>query len=309
MNRLNLLRSLKCFLNPVFALAVLLTLAIGLSFPPTTLSQQKKTGKKFAPDRTEVYKTVGDVSLKLHIFEPQGHESTAKAPAIVFFFGGGWQGGTPKQFYEQATHLAGLGMVAFSAEYRIGKKHKTTPFECVADGKSAIRWVREHAEKLGVNPDQIVAAGGSAGGHVACCTGLIDGHEQDGENHEISSVPNAMILFNPVLDTTKKGYGAGRFKKEQQTALSPCHHVKSGIVPTLVFHGTADKTVPYENATRFTRLMKEAGNDCRLESFEGKGHGFFNGKFFRPKATDLEPYKKSVAGSVEFLSSLKILND
>lgn len=303
MNRRRLMRSL----NPFFALTVLLTL--GLSFPPATLSQQETSDKKFAPDRSEVYKTVGDVSLKLHIFEPTGHQVTARVPAIVFFFGGGWQGGTPKQFYEQATHFAGLGMVAFSADYRVGKRHKTTPFECVADGKSAIRWVREHAEELGVNPDQIVAAGGSAGGHVACCTGMIEGHEQDGENHEISSVPNAMILFNPVLDTTKKGYGARRFKKEQQTVLSPCHHVRSGIVPTLVFHGTADKTVPYENATRFIKLMKEAGNDCRLETFADKGHGSFNGKFFRPKTTDLGPYKKSTEASVEFLRSLKILSD
>ena len=127
--------------------------------PSNVVAQKKSTPESFTPDRTEVYKTVGDVSLKMHIFEPDRHQATAKAPAIVLFFGGGWNGGSPRQFYEQSTHFASLGMVALAAEYRIRKTHKTTPFECVTDGKSAIRWVREHAGELGVDPERIVAGG------------------------------------------------------------------------------------------------------------------------------------------------------
>ncbi|NIQ76054.1 MAG: prolyl oligopeptidase family serine peptidase, partial [Nitrospinaceae bacterium] len=59
----------------------------------------------------------------------------------------------------------------------------------------------------------------------------------------------------------------------------PCHHVRPGLPPTLVFHGTADKTVPFENAERFTRLMNESGNICELVPFEGRNHGFFNGVY------------------------------
>ena len=277
--------------------------------PSNVVAQGKNIPKTFAPDRKEVYKTIGDVSLKVHIFEPDGHQATAKAPVIVLFFGGGWNGGSPKQFYEQATRFASLGMVALAAEYRIRKNHKTTPFECVTDGKSAIRWVREHAGELGVDPERIVAGGGSAGGHVACCSGIIEGYEQEGEDHSISSVPNAMILFNPVLDTTKKGFGAKRFKKAQQTSLSPCHHVRSDLPPTLVMHGTADTTVPFENATRFTKLMQDAGNRCQLESFEGAAHGFFNGKLAKPKAKNFDHYHKCMEASIEFLKSLQFLDD
>jgi len=229
----------------------------------------------YTPDTELVYKTIHGVDLKLHVFKPAGHQVTDRAPAIVFFFGGGWAGGTPKQFYQQARELADLGMVALSADYRVRSRHKTTPFDAVTDAKSAIRWVRQNAKELGVDPNRIVGSGGSAGGHVALCAALIEGLEQDGEDLSTRSMPNALILFNPVLDTTARGLGLDRVGVDRQTEASPCHHVRPGLVPTLLFHGTADKTVPFENAERFTRLMLEAGNDCKLVAFEGRGHGFF----------------------------------
>ena len=256
--------------------------------------------EQITPDQIVTYKKVGEVELKLHVFEPGGHQASDKRPAIVFFFGGGWNGGTPKQFYEQSRFLAKHGMVAFAAEYRVSNVHKTSPYECVKDGKSAIRWVREYAAQWGVDPERIVSSGGSAGGHVAACTGVIQGFEEEGENGEISSVPNAMVLFNPVIDTTAKGYGAQRFKKGKETELSPCHHVSKGIVPTIVFHGTADQTTPFENVERFTRLMKEAGNGCVLVPFEGRRHGFFNGSFFRPRSNGVD-YSESMQKTLSFL--------
>ena len=261
---------------------------------------------EFQPDRLITYKTVGDVELKLHAFFPEDYQDSDRRPAIVFFYGGGWNNGNPRQFYEHARLMNQHGMVAFAAEYRIKSKHKTTPFECVEDGKSAIRWVRANAAKLGIDPDRIVSAGGSAGGHVAACTGMIQGLEK-GDNVDISSVPNAMVLFNPVLDTTKKGFGAGRFSDEQKTALSPCHHVRAGIVPTVLFHGTADKTVPFENAERFARLMKEAGNNCELVSYKDQGHGFFNGPHFRNKSDGIY-YGKTTKRAIAFLKGLKMID-
>ncbi|MFO7975474.1 MAG: alpha/beta hydrolase [Candidatus Hydrogenedentota bacterium] len=225
-----------------------------------------------------VYKTVGDVALHLHMFKPEGWQADDTRPAIVFFFGGGWRGGTPKQFYRQSAHYAKLGMVAFSAEYRVKSRHGTSPFECVEDGKSAVRYIRGNAGNLGVDPKRIVAGGGSAGGHVAACTGVIEGFE-GGDKTGVSSKPNAMLLFNPVIDTTEKGYGTEKLDGRERE-LSPVHHVKAGAPPTIVFHGTEDTTVPFENAERFCEKMKAAGNRCELVAFEGAGHGFFNyGRF------------------------------
>jgi acetyl esterase/lipase len=259
---------------------------------------------EFTPDASPVYKTVGETELLLHLFKPEGCQPYDKRPAIVFFFGGGWTSGSPKQFYEQADYFAQQGLVCFAAEYRVKGRNKTTPFDAVEDAKSAIRWVRQHADELGVDPSRIVASGASAGGHIAGCTGVITGFECATEDLSVSSVPNAMILFNPVLDTTENGYGLEKVGEARKTELSLTHQVHAGIVPTLVTHGTADKTVPFENAERFTRLMKEAGNECTLISFEGLGHGCCNGIFFRPKTKDLSHYERGISESVAFLRAL-----
>ena len=257
------------------------------------------------PDKIMQYKKVGSIVLKAHVFYPDDHKKTDKRPVAALFFGGGWKSGHPRQFYQQARFLNKHGMVAVSFEYRVKRKHKTTPFECVKDGKSAIRWIRKNADTLGIDPNRVVSSGGSAGGHVAACTGVIKDHEEDGEDLKISSIPNVMVLFNPVIDTTRKGYGAEKVKG-RETEISPCHHVRKGIVPTILFHGTKDTTVPFENVKRFTSLMKDNGNECVLSSFDGAGHGFFNGSWFRKRNGD-EAFDRIMRETIEFLKKQNIL--
>ena len=107
---------------------------------------------------------------------------------------------------------------------------------------------------------RFIAGGGSAGGHVAACAGVIEGHESNDENAEISSIPNALVLFNPVIDTKDKGYGSEKCTPETQTELSPCHHVRQGLPPTYIVHGTDDKTVPFEHIECFDHLRRK---ECR----------------------------------------------
>lgn len=246
----------------------------------------------------EVYKKVGDVELKLWICKPEGHTPADKRPAIVFFFGGGWNGGTPTQFDAQCRHLASRGMVAATADYRVKSRHGTKAVACVADGKSAVRWLRANAARLGIDPSRIAAGGGSAGGHVAACTGLIEGFEEEGEDVAVSSVPNALVLFNPALVL---GEGLGeRMGVEPYTKLSPHHNVRKGAPPTLVLNGKADTTTPYAAAELFTEAMTKAGNRCELEGYADCGHGFFN---FNRKTPDRR-YDETVARMDAFLKSL-----
>lgn len=253
----------------------------------------------FKPDKSLVYKTVGEVTLKLHVFNPEGHKTSDKRPAMVFFFGGGWVGGSPSQFYPHCEHLASRGMVAISAEYRVRNQHKTTPRECVNDGKSAIRWVRQHAGELGVDPVKVVAGGGSAGGHVAAATGTTKAFEEADEDLAISAVPAALVLFNPVFDNGPGGYGHDRVQAYWK-AISPMHNISETTPPTIVFLGTRDKHVPVETANTYKRLMEEKGRRCELHIYDGQAHGFFN-------YTNTEFYQKTIAEMDRFLESLGFL--
>lgn len=231
--------------------------------------------------KVEVYKTIGDVELKIWIFPPEGHRPEDRRPAAVFFFGGGWKSGTPRQFDPQARYLASRGMVAATADYRVLDRHGTKATACVEDGKAALRWLRTNAGRLGIDPDRVAAGGGSAGGHVAASTALLEGFEAP--SAAVSSVPNALLLFNPAL-VLGEVEGLPPVAVERLAdrlgvdppKLSPYHHVRKGLPPSLVVHGKEDKTVPYAHAERFAKAMSDAGNRCELEGYEGCGHGFFN---------------------------------
>lgn len=254
-----------------------------------------------APDRTVTYKTVAGnkgatTDLKLHVFTPPNHKPSGKCPAIVFFFGGGWVGGSPGQFYPQCNYLASRGMVAMSAEYRVKSRNNTTPRECVKDGKTALRWIRQHAAELGIAPARLAAGGGSAGGHVAAATGTVKDFEEEGEDLEISSRPDALVLFNPVFDNGPGGFGHDRVK-EYWEKFSPIHNIDENTPPTIVFLGTKDKLIPVATARKYKQLMEAKGRRCDLHLYRGQPHAFFNFK-------NEEYYIKTVLAMDRFLASL-----
>lgn len=249
--------------------------------------------REFEPDKQIVFKKFEKDPLELNVFLPEGWSADDKRPAIVFFFGGGWVGGNPAQFFPHSRYLASRGMVAISAQYRTRGSHGTPPVDCVRDGKSAVRWVRQHAGELGVDPGRVAAGGGSAGGHVAATTGVIDGLDEQGEELSVSSKPDALVLFNPATDIT----GIERWG-DRAVEGSPLQHVDKGDPPTIVFHGRADTTVPFATAQAFCKAMEEAGNRCELVGYEGRPHGFFN--YGRSRAA----YTNTVWHMDRFLASL-----
>ena len=287
---------------PALRLVALLSLALvsatfaAQSYPPT-----------FEGARAEVYKTVGDTKLSLFIFEPTSGPKENR-PAIVFFFGGGWTNGSPTQFEQHCRYLATRGIVAITADYRVASRQQVKPTACVADAKSAVRWLRANAARLGLDPHRIAAGGGSAGGHIAGATGTLPDFDEPTEDAKISSVPDALVLFNPALTLAPvagldlKGFGttvgAERLGTEP-AKLSPTHHVKRGTPPTIIFHGRADTTVPFTTVEAFTNAMKQAGNRCELVGYEGQTHGFFN--YGRG---DNSSYHATLLATDKFLASL-----
>jgi acetyl esterase/lipase/lysophospholipase L1-like esterase len=264
--------------------------------------------------RVETYKTIGDVKLDVWIFDPENHKPTDQRAAIVFLFGGGWRSGSPAQFESHCRYLAQQGMVAMTADYRVSSRHNTLAIDCVEDAQSVVRWMRSHAERLGIDPDRIVAAGGSAGGHLAACTGVLKDVVQPDEASAVSSRPNALALFNPAvilapvdgvdLDPEKLADLKSRTGVDPQE-ISPIHHVRAGLPPTIIFHGMADTTVPFATVKRYTEVAVAAGNRCELVGYPGAGHGFFNhGRGGDPG----EYYRKTLHRLHGFLQSLGYLD-
>lgn len=222
-----------------------------------------------------MYKRASDSDLTLHLFRPPGAEGKTRRPAIIFFFGGGWVRGTPIQFYPECAHFAAEGFVAISADYRIASVQRTTPFESVADGKSAIRWVRQHADELGVDVQRIVAAGASAGGQVAAATGFVPGLDDPGEDHSVSSHPNALALWYAVIDNGPGGYGYDRVK-DRFREISPLHNMIGSPLPAIFFLGTEDRLIPVRTAEDFKARLEKLGGRCELKLFPGRGHPIEN---------------------------------
>ncbi len=226
---------------------------------------------------SEVYKTASGDDLLIYRLDPPGHDpENDKAPAIVLFFGGGWNGGTPTHLEPQGRYLAHRGMVVFLADYRVKSRQGVPPRDCVADGKSAVRWIRKNAERFGIDPDRLAAGGGSAGGHVAATTGMCEGLDEPGEDTTISSKSNALVLFNPVYNNGPEGgYGYDRVK-EWFPAISPAHNITKDDPPSIVFLGTEDKLIPVAHAEAFQKEQQDFGVQSELYLYQGEPHGFFN---------------------------------
>ena len=225
---------------------------------------------------TVVYKKAKDRELKLLIEKPADWKAADKRPAIVFFFGGGWVGGSPAQFLKQSEYLATRGMVGIRVEYRvIPKGDAGPPVLCCNDAKSALRYVRAHAAELGIDPKRIAGAGGSAGGHLAAYTGLVSGQDDPQDDLAVSCKPDALVLFNPVFNNGPGQWGHERVGKRYRD-FSPAHHVTKNTPATIVFLGDEDKLIPVSVLRDFEVAMKKVGARCEAHVYPKAGHGFFN---------------------------------
>jgi acetyl esterase len=263
-----------------------------LSLVTTAVAEDEPTTKTFT------YKTFPGGTLEMVVHYPPGWKATDRCSAIVFFFGGGWENGRITQFESQADHLARRGMIAARADYRVKSRQGVTPDKCVEDAKSAVRWLRVNATKLGIVPDRIVASGGSAGGHIAACTALTEGLDAEGEDRSISSKPNALVLFNPVLRFHGLPAMMKRIDNDEAIgkAISPTLHVSKATPPTLLFFGTDDWLIG--QGKEFLRRAKEAGMRAEMFTAEDQPHGFFNSPPWR---------ERTITRMDEFLTSLGYL--
>ncbi|MEY3897512.1 MAG: hypothetical protein RLZZ214_3033 [Verrucomicrobiota bacterium] len=263
-----------------------------------------------APE-TVVVKRVGDQEVKLELFRPTRVPEGERHPAILWIHGGAWVGGTTEATTPHARYFAERGMFAANLVYRLASPGKVTVADCLADCRSAMTYLREHAADLGIDPDRIAVAGDSAGGHLAAALGTLP-------DEDISSRPNAMLLFNPIVDMTEGDWiryavgGAALANKKSPLpaapedvalarSLSPIFHIKSGQAPSIILHGRADHVVSVIQAERFAAASRAAGSRCDRVIYEDNiGHAFVLAGYRWPEPVVVE----AIRAGDRFLVSL-----
>ena len=232
-------------------------------------------------------------------------------PAVIWIHGGGWSGGSHKA--NTAMFLATKGYFTASIEYRLSGEAKW-PAQ-IEDCKLGVRWLRANAAKYNVDPDRIGCWGGSAGGHLVACLGVMDDprFEGSGGYAGVSSRVQAVCDFYGPADMTtgsagiqgaKDGEDApaplGLFgtpfkaKPELWRDGSPIVYVKAGDPPFLIVHGDADKTVPHVHSEKFEAALKKAGVPVEFITVQRGGHNLQA----QPGETPAEPDRDTINAAV-----------
>jgi acetyl esterase/lipase len=298
------LEMIMIFLRFIFAL-----LASSAVLPARPLADF--IGPSAPAPETVVVRRVGDQEVKLEFFRPLENPVGKRAPAIVWIHGGAWVGGTTDATTPHARYFASRGMFTANVVYRLASPGKVTVADCLADCRGAMSYLREHAAELGIDPTRIAVAGDSAGGHLAASLGTLPGGD-------VSSQPNAMLLYNPIVDMTEGewiryavgGEALANRKSPLPAApqdlalarsLSPLFHVRAGQVPSIILHGRGDRVVPVSQAERFAAASRVAGIRCDLVIYENNiGHAFVLAAYKYPEPVVVE----AIRAADRFLVSL-----
>jgi dienelactone hydrolase len=224
-----------------------------------------------------VYKTSGGKPRGIEVFSPEDHDpATKKTPGIILFHGGNWTDGSSAEFHDVCRSFAGRGLVAATVDYRMllpygPEKDKdpetglTRKQVCVRDAKSAIRWFKEYADALGVDPTRIVAGGGSAGGHIAVLASTTPDLDDPTDPPGIDTSVAAYILWAPACTEADAN----------DPPIDARRHVGKSFAPAVVFFGTEDTWLPHwKNLTQYS-IRPRGGAEPVVWFAQGGDHGVF----------------------------------
>jgi acetyl esterase len=137
-----------------------------------------------------------------------------------------------------------------------------------------VRWIQDHADKLGIDSKRVVVGGSSAGGHVALWTAIEHTPPGSATNEAPRIKPIALILVSPVSDTfSNTGYTPKRFGDKAE-ALSPVNQLDAKMPSVLLFHGDADTTVTNLQSITLHDKLVAGSNVCEFITVPGGNHGF-----------------------------------
>ena len=257
-----------------------LFLFLCLVLAPVVSADAQSPSKKVPEGKLYAYKESGGEKQQIEVHFPEGHDpSKDVVPGIIMFHGGGWSSGDKAQFRYLCHYFASRGIVAATANYQLAKKKGKQSDKgsgkgsdkgsnkrvCVTDAKSAIRWYKQNAGELGIDPKRIITGGASAGGHICLLATTNPGLDDPKDPTGFDTSVVAYLLFNPALTATDA-------KDPEVDALK---HLKKDLPPAIVFFGTKDKWLKGWNPA-VQKIKKLRIKYVDSWSAEGKGHSFFN---------------------------------
>lgn len=209
-----------------------------------------------------VYKSTAQGELKLYLFQPAG-EAKAPRPAMIVLHGGGWHVGEASWTFPTAARYASIGVVAVAVEYRLADQKKLTPIDSLDDVRDSLRWVRAHAQALGIDPARVGAHGSSAGAHLAAVAALA---------REANAAPDLLVLNSVPADVVNDAWFGRLMLGADSRRWSPLALAGPGAPPTLITMGEKDTVTPYDDAARLCAALSASGSRCEIKGYANLGH-------------------------------------
>ena len=255
---------------------LVLSFAVGLTY-----AQSPATPPAAKVTNDVVYGTAGGVKLRLDASVPAG---AGPHPAVILVHGGAWQAGDKTNFRALFDPLSRAGYAWFSINYRLAPK-ATIP-EAAKDVEAAVQWVQDNAVQYNIDPKRVALLGESAGGHlvelVAARTpndsplrpsAVVALYAPSDLSALADSLQATGMNIQPLLKTLLGRTTMDAATKALLREASPVTHVRAGLPPFLLLHGTADRLVPVAQSIAFKAACEAAGVPCELITVRNGPHG------------------------------------
>lgn len=255
---------------------------------PARLSAEKRVEKNV------IYGMYSGLALLMDVYHPENPNGYG----IIHISGSGWSAplSLDARPLKDGNHVKIEGLPVVEAGYTVfSLNHRASPrFRYpapVEDAQRAVRFVRFHAAKYGINPDSIGAVGGSSGGHLVSMLGVLDGAgdpEDESEINRLSAKVQCVVaratpsnLATGVGGSSglmlgvrvREGMDPNSMEMRRAREASPVSHVTPDDPPFLLIHGDNDKTVPFGNSEQMRDALDKAGVEVELVRVKGAGHG------------------------------------
>ncbi len=274
-------------------------------------------------EKNVIYGMYSGLALLMDVYHPD----TSNGYGIIFISGSGWQarqayGARPlkeEQISDWGPALLRAGYTVFALNHRAAPRFQyPAPVE---DVQRAVRFVRHHAKRFGVDPAKLGGMGGSSGGHLIGLVAMLAGpglaDDPDPVGREAATLQCVVLRAAPTdmmkmiggsaLGTAAVVSFLGRAPTPDDQKLyleaSPITRVTASSPPTLLLHGDADETVPYGQSVAMEAALRGAKVPVKLVTVRGGAHGSNFGKDGKPHAQFPEVVGESVTWFDRYLKT------